>query len=80
MSQNKKNFTNLSATGASGLDGLIRPTIDNVENDVIKKSKRYNIAIEERYHHELKLMAVKRGVKLQALIENALKEYLDKNK
>ena len=74
-----KNSMSAGLTG--GLDSLIQSTAGQKEAQKPKKAKTVhcNFVMDETYHH-LKLIAIRKGDSLKSVLQEAISDYLDKNK
>lgn len=77
----------------SGLDGLFTPTIlteglpaidhsltSSRETDQKEKEVHCNLVMKKSIHTRLKYMALERGMTLKDIVNQALDEYLERNK
>lgn len=79
---NKKDLKNSMAHGmSSGLDSLIQPTTKIQEQEQPQKEKAVhcNFVINQSIHARLKTLAIRKGVTLKDVIQEAALEYLDRN-
>lgn len=78
---NKKDLKSSMAHGLnSGLDSLIQSTTHIQEPEEPKKEKAIhcNFVINQSIHIRLKTLAIRKGVTLKDVIQEAALEYLDK--
>ena len=75
-----KNSMSAGLTG--GLDSLIQSTAGQKEAQKPKKAKTVhcNFVMDETYHQNLKLIAIRKGDSLKSVLQEAISDYLDKNK
>ena len=66
---------------SSGLDSLIQPTTKIQEQEQPQKEKAVhcNFVINQSIHARLKTLAIRKGVTLKDVIQEAALEYLDRN-
>ena len=78
---NKKDLKSSMAHGmSSGLDSLIQPTTKIQEQQPQKeKAVHCNFVINQSIHARLKTLAIRKGVTLKDVIQEAALEYLDRN-
>ena len=79
---NKKDLKSSIAHGmSSGLDSLIQPTTNKQEPEQPQKEKAVhcNFVINQSIHARLKTLAIRKGVTLKDVIQEAALEYLDRN-
>ena len=79
---NKKDLKSSMAHGmSSGLDSLIHPTTKIQEQEQPQKEKAVhcNFVINQSIHARLKTLAIRKGVTLKDVIQEAALEYLDRN-
>ena len=74
-----KNSMSAGLTG--GLDSLIQSTAGQKEAQKPKKAKTVhcNFVMDETYHQNLKLIAIRKGDSLKSVLQEAISDYLDKN-
>ena len=74
-----KNSMSAGLTG--GLDSLIQPTtkIQEPEQPQKEKAVHCNFVINQSIHARLKTLAIRKGVTLKDVIQEAALEYLDRN-
>ena len=78
---NKKDLKSSMAAGITGgLDSLIQPTaaIQEPEQPKMEKAVHCNFVINQSIHTRLKTLAIRKGVTLKDVIQEAALEYLDK--
>ena len=78
---NKQDLKSSMAAGITGgLDSLIQPTAAIQEPEQPKKEKAVhcNFVINQSIHTRLKTLAIRKGVTLKDVIQEAALEYLDK--
>lgn len=73
-----KNSMSAGLTG--GLDSLIQSTAGQKEAQKPKKAKTVhcNFVMDETYHQNLKLIAIRKGDSLKSVLQEAISDYLDK--
>lgn len=74
-----KNSMSAGLTG--GLDSLNQSTAGQKEAQKPKKAKTVhcNFVMDETYHQNLKLIAIRKGDSLKSVLQEAISDYLDKN-
>lgn len=74
-----KNSMSAGLTG--GLDSLTQSTAGQKEAQKSKKAKTVhcNFVMDETYHQNLKLIAIRKGDSLKSVLQEAISDYLDKN-
>jgi hypothetical protein len=74
-----KNSMSAGLTG--GLDSLIQSTAGQKEAQKPTKAKTVhcNFVMDETYHQNLKLIAIRKGDSLKSVLQEAISDYLDKN-
>ena len=74
-----KNSMSAGLTG--GLDSLTQSTAGQKEAQKPKKAKTVhcNFVMDETYHQNLKLIAIRKGDSLKSVLQEAISDYLDKN-
>ena len=76
---NKKDLKSSMAHGmSSGLDSLIQPTT-KIQQPQKEKAVHCNFVINQSIHARLKTLAIRKGVTLKDVIQEAALEYLDRN-
>lgn len=78
----KKNDLKNSMSGglSGGLDALIQSTSENKPEKPKKvKTVHCNFVMDENYHKELKVIAVRKGLSLKEVLQEALSDYFVKN-
>lgn len=78
----KKNDLKNSMSGgfSGGLDALIQSTSENKpEKPKKEKSVHCNFVMGETFHKRLKVIAVRKGVPLKEVLQDALSDYFAKN-
>ena len=70
----------MSAGLTGGLDSLIQSTAGQKEAQKPKKAKTVhcNFVMDETYHQNLKLIAIRKGDSLKSVLQEAISDYLDK--
>lgn len=76
----KKNDLKNSMSGGlvGGLDGLIQSTSGKQEKP--EKAVHCNFVMNEMFHKKLKVIAVRKGMTLKEALQEAITDYLEKNK
>mgnify|MGYP000177744933 CR=1 FL=1 len=72
-----KNSMSAGLTG--GLDSLIQSTAGQKEAQKKAKTVHCNFVMDETYHQNLKLIAIRKGDSLKSVLQEAISDYLDKN-
>lgn len=78
---NKKDLKSSMANGLNGgLDSLIQPTVKIQESEQPKREKAVhcNFVISQSIHARLKTLAIRKGVTLRDIVQEAALEYLNK--
>ena len=76
-----KNSMSAGLTGGLDRDSLIQSTAGQKEAQKPKKAKTVhcNFVMDETYHQNLKLIAIRKGDSLKSVLQEAISDYLDKN-
>ena len=78
----KKNDLKNSMSGGlmGGLDGLIQSTSGKQEKPEKEKAVHCNFVMNEMFHKKLKVIAVRKSMTLKEALQEAITDYLEKNK